>query len=172
MRLMLAMLLWCFAAMASAAPLLSYFEDGQHLRPLDAIDMAAALHLGEVMQYRARVADEQLQYQFTLVDPGTRLQHKLVLDGRQGQVLQRSASPLAKEAPVLALALLLRERRQTLSALARPLLAQHPGYLQQALLDQDLGISYLELKILDEHGSYNLAFDIEHQRQLPLLKWD
>jgi hypothetical protein len=46
------------------------------------------------------------------------------------------------------------------------------AHLLEAQLDKDLGIAYLELKVMDERGKHKLAFDIEKQRPLPLLKWD
>ncbi|MDF0534604.1 PepSY domain-containing protein [Shewanella yunxiaonensis] len=173
MRLILAtLLLWCSSAMASTSPLLSLFEDGQHLTPTAAISDVEAKHLGEIIEFIADINDDKLLYQFTVADPQSHTLYKLKLDGSDGKVLDKTAHTLTNDAPQLALALKLRQHQQSFSTLTQLALGNTSGYLQQAELDQDLGISYLELKVLDEHGSHKLAFDIEHQRQLPLLKWD
>ncbi|MCL1076182.1 hypothetical protein [Shewanella dokdonensis] len=173
MRLILATLwLWCAAAIAAPSQLLSIFEDGQHLLPAAAIASAEANHLGEIIEFIAEINDGKLQYRLTLVDPLRRTQSELTLDGSDGKLLDKQTHSLTKDAPTLALALMLQQRQQRFSTLIQLALVHSNGYLQQAELDQDLGISYLELKVLDEHGSHKLAYDIEHQRQLPLLKWD
>lgn len=173
MRLILAtLLLWCSAAFAAPSPMLSLFRDGQHLVPAAAIASAEAQNLGEIIEFIAEINDGKLVYRFTLVDPRSRNQSELTLDGVDGKVLNNHMRRLAKDAPPLALALMLQQRQQRFSMLTQLALVHNNGYLQQAELDQDLGISYLELKVLDDNGSHKLAYDIEHQRQLPLLKWD
>ena len=42
-------------------------------------------------------------------------------------------------------------------------------HLLNAELDHDLGISYLELKLIDNNGRYRLAFDVEKTASVTII---
>ncbi len=57
------------------------------------------------------------------------------------------------------------------SELVRLASQKHQGKLLEAQLEHDLGISYLEFKMVDENGKRKHAFDIQKLKPLPMLQW-
>lgn len=67
---------------------------------------------------------------------------------------------------------MLQEKGLTLSKVLTAVCQENSGQLIKAEVDNDLGISYIELEIADASGKYKLAYDMKNKQLLPLLKWD
>lgn len=172
MRLLFAALS-LFATSALAAP--TYWQqlnDGELQAPRLLIAKMEQQFTGVVTQFDIREQQHHIRYDIDVIDPLTKTCHQLQLSGRSGKLITQTAKDLPDNDAQLQLAQHLLQHRMAMSQVLRQALLNHSGKLLSAQLDRGLGISYVELKLLNAAGSQRLAYDIDHRRQMPLLKWN
>ncbi|MCH1919905.1 hypothetical protein L9G15_10715 [Shewanella sp. A3A] len=161
------------SAAAQATP--SYWQglnNGELLAPRRMIAQVEQQFPGVVTQFSISTQQQQVQYDIQLIEPITKTCHLLLLNAHDGALLQQQDQSLDSHNELLHLVQHLQQQQVQFSQLLNQALAHKQGKLVSAKLDRGLGISYIELKLLNADGSERLAYDIDHRRQLPLLKWD
>ncbi|KFZ37610.1 hypothetical protein HR45_09300 [Shewanella mangrovi] len=170
---------WFLAALslisvtALAAP--SYWQqldNGKLVAPRRLIAKVEQQFPGVITCFHVAEDASSWQYDISLVEPITSIRHQLVFSGSNGQLLHQQDQKLASNDDSLLLAKHLLNKQLSMSNVLNNALRKNNGKLQSAQLDRDLGISYLELRVIDAAGSHRLAYDIDHRRQMPLLKRD
>lgn len=153
----------------------SYWQglnNGELLAPRRLIAKVEQQFPGVVTQFSISTKQQQVQYDIQLIEPITKTSHLLLLNAHDGVLLKQQDQRLDSEDTLLRVVQHLQQQQLQFSQILNQALAHKQGKLIAAKLDRGLGISYVELKLLNANGSERLAYDIDHQRQLPLLKWD
>lgn len=178
MRLWLLGLMWVsgmwVAGIASAASP-SYFmlQQRAYLSPHSVMQLIEKEFPGVIAEFDMDMQEGVLIYQFELINPLANAITRFEYRASDGKLLkQKAAKVTANDKGGLEAARLISLKHQTFSGLIALATQNHQGFLTDAKLDHDLGIGYLELKLLNDTGQYKLAFDIDNLQPLPLLKWD
>ncbi len=151
----------------------SMLASSEYVSPLSVMRQIEKDFPGVLAEFDMEMQDGELIYQFELINPLANSITRFEYRARDGQRLkQKAAKVTADDLGEVEAARLIGTKHQTFSGIIAIATQDHRGFLTDAKLDHDLGISYLELKLLDGSSQYKLAFDIENLRQLPLLKWD
>ncbi len=175
-RWLVSLLLMSSVSIASSASantkLLGLLSDNQSYAPLMMVAQIEKDYAGIVTEIEADEHKGELIYEVNVVniDEGTLIEFEF--SGKDGKVLQQKVKRLKRDDDDVIAAQLLSNMQLSFSQLVKQALGSRQAYIQEAELDHDLGISYLELKLIDQNGKYKIAYDIKNQRPLPLLKWD
>ena len=173
MRLWLLGLMLISGFAAAAQSMHSMLMSGGYLPPLTVMKQIEDDFPGVIAEFEMEIQDGELVYQFELINPLanaiTRFEYR-ALDGKL--LKQKAGKVTADDVGEVEAARLISAKHQSFSGIIAMATRDHKAFLTDAKLDHDLGISYLELKLLNDTGNYKLAFDIDNLRQLPLLKWD
>lgn len=160
-------------AVSAAQSLYSMLGSGQYQPPLKVMQQIEKDFPGVIAEFEMEMQEGELVYQFELINPLANAITHFEYRARDGKLLKQKAGKVsADDLGEVEATRLITSKHQTFSGLITMAIKDHKGFLTDAKLDHDLGISYLELKLLDDTGKYKLAFDVDNLRQLPLLKWD
>lgn len=158
---------------AAAQSMYSMLASGNYRSPLSVMLLIEKDSLGVISEFEMEMQEGELVYQFELINPLANAITRFEFRASDGKILKQTAGKVtADELGEVEATRLILAKRETFSDLIATVIEEQKGFLIYAKLDHDLGISYLELKLLDDTGKYKLAFDVENLRQLPLLKWD
>ncbi|NMH66196.1 PepSY domain-containing protein [Shewanella salipaludis] len=168
--LSLSLLTW----MSVAAPsLYSLLSQGQYRPPMQVMLQLEQHYPGVITQFDIDVQNGELIYEFNMLDPDAKTTVGFAFKAADGSLLEQKVAKLeSDDLEELAAVTLMRQQKLQFSQLVTLATGDLDAYLIEAQLDHDLGISYLELKLLSAAGRHKLAFDIANLRPLPLLKWD
>lgn len=158
---------------SAAQSLYSLLAGGDYQQPQSVMQQVEKNFQGVITEFEMEMQEGELVYKFELINPLanaiTRLEYRAI----DGKLLKKKAAKVTSdELSEIEATRFITAQHQTFSSLIALATKDHNGFLTDAKLDHDLGISYLELKLLDGTGKYKLAFDVKNLRQLPLLKWD
>lgn len=157
----------------AAQSMYSMLSSGEYLPPLSVMQQIEKDFPGVIAEFEMEMQEGELVYQFELINPLANAITRFEYRARDGKLLKQKAGKVtADDVGEVEAARLISTKHQTFSGIIAMATKDHKAFLTDAKLDHDLGISYLELKLLDDTGKYKLAFDIENLRQLPLLKCD
>lgn len=171
-RFLAGLVLFSSAAVASPT-LLELLNDNDRIQPIELMQRIESQFPGVIVEFETDVENGALVYEIDLINPDDRTTTELDLLASNGEILKRKVERLeADDMAELAVVKLLVQKQLSFSQLVEMAVQNSKAHLLEAQLDKDLGIAYLELKVMDERGKHKLAFDIEKQRPLPLLKWD
>jgi uncharacterized membrane protein YkoI len=147
--------------------------NGVYLPPLSVMQQLENSFPGVVAEFNMDEQEGELIYQFELINPLANSITRFDYRARDGKLLKQKANKIsADDISEIEATRLITAKDQTFSGIIAKATKDHHAFLTEAKLDHDLGISYLELKLLTDTGKYKLAFDVENLQQLPLLKWD
>lgn len=131
------------------------------------------LHLGDISGLNVEQQDGELVYDFRIINSNNNEVLNYSYRASDGRLLSKDAYFFnRKEKSELLAVLALKGTRMTFSELVQKASKNNKGYLIKASIDHALGINYLELEFLTQEGQQQLAYNINSQRLLPLLKWD
>ncbi len=127
---------------------------------------------GRIVEFELEVDNGVLTYEVSLGRSDDNHFLELVLDD-QGRVLEQEQEPgdIDDESDLEALAAL-EEQNYRVSELVERAIGQQSGFLLEAQLEHNIGISYLEVELLTEQGKRKLAVDLATGEPLPILQWD
>ncbi|MBT1445152.1 hypothetical protein KJI95_11535 [Shewanella sp. JM162201] len=169
---------WLLGAMmvAGAASantsLFNLLSTGERVEPLAMMEKVESEHQGFISAFELDVQEGELMYEFDVIDPDENTLSELTIRAADGAlVVQRNSKLEADDHDELEAVKLLERNEMRFSELARLATDKHQGKLLQAQLEHDLGISYLEFKLIDETGKRKHAFDIQKLKPLPMLQW-
>ena len=159
--------------MASAAPKLSTDVDQtQFQNPIDTMRSIEKSIPGVITYFSIDTTHTPMMYEFKVLNPKTHMLTQLEYYASSGKLMAKKAHIYqANHHSELAAISFISKNKLEFSELVELAIQKNSVHLLNAELDHDLGISYLELKLLDNKGRYRLAFDVEKLRPLPLLKW-
>ncbi len=171
MRWLLCILL--YSNIATAAPnLLSVLTQAPFQNPIETMRTIEKNTPGVITHFAIDTDSSPITYLFTVLDPKAQKITQLVYCAVDGELMKRSATSYdADQHSELAAINFISKNKLLFSELVELAIHKNSVHLLNAELDHDLGISYLELKLIDNKGRYRLAFDVEKLRPLPLLKW-
>ncbi|ABO21968.1 PepSY domain-containing protein [Shewanella loihica] len=160
------------AAQANPA-VLELLSDSQSLTPQKMILQAEKSYPGVISEFQIDVENGQLIYEISMINTKDDTISEFEFWAKDGRLIRQKVEALeADDKDELKAVRLLKEMEQSFSQLLKLAMGDSNAHILEAQLDHDLGISYLELKLIDANGKHKIAFDIENQRPLPLLKWD
>jgi len=152
---------------------LELLSDSQNLTPQMLIAKAEKDYPGIISEFDIDVENGELIYEISIIDTKLDTVSEFEFWAKDGRLIRQKVEALeADDRDELKATKLVLEMGLTFSQLIKQAMGDSTAHILEAQLDHDLGISYLELKLIDENGKRKLAFDIEQQRPLPLLKWD
>ncbi len=164
---------FCVAGSASAnTKLLGLLSDNQSYTPLTIITQVEKEYSGTVAEIEAEEHRGELVYELKMVNISDRTLMEFEFNGSDGKLLKQKVKRLDMDDDEVIAVKLLESMQLSFSDLVKQALGSRQTYIREAELDHDLGISYLELKLIDQYGRHKIAYDIKNQRPLPLLKWD
>ncbi|MFV7784779.1 PepSY domain-containing protein [Shewanella marisflavi] len=159
-------------ALANPA-VLELLSDSQSLTPQKMIEQAEKTYPGVISEFQIDVENGQLIYELSMINTKEDAITEFEFWAKDGRLIRQKVEGLeADDKDELKAVKLLKEMDQSFSQLLKLAMGGSGAHILEAQLDHDLGISYLELKLIDANGKHRIAFDIENQRPLPLLKWD
>lgn len=169
---------WLLGAMmvvgaASAnTSLFNLLSTGERVEPLAMMEKVEAEHPGYISEFELDVEEGELLYEFDVINPEENTLTELTYRATDGAlVVQRNSKLEADDHDELEAVKLLERKQMAFSELVRLASQKHQGKLLEAQLEHDLGISYLEFKMVDENGKRKHAFDIQKLKPLPMLQW-
>ncbi|WP_133408400.1 hypothetical protein [Parashewanella tropica] len=171
MRWLLGLLLFSSAAM-SAPNVVTLLADENNQDPIKTMRQIERSEPGVISSFSVNLNKKKLQYIYTLVNLRNGTVTHFEYRGTDGHLLKRYISTLVpKEHSELEAVRFIEKNKLLFSKLVDLAIDKSQVHLLKAELDHDLGISYLELELIDDNGPYRLAFDVETLRPLPLLRW-
>ncbi|MBY6187510.1 hypothetical protein KUV89_12840 [Marinobacter hydrocarbonoclasticus] len=173
-------LIWFTLIMATALPAQATSRLYQQLAGSDAPTPLEILklveqryrHEGRIVEFELEVEKGALTYEISLARSNDDNFLELTLDAK-GKLLEKEREPgeMDDESDLEALAAL-EEQEWQVSQLVERAIGQQQGYLLEAQLEHNIGISYLEVELLTEQGKRKLAVDLSTGEPLPILQWD
>lgn len=153
--------------------LYSLMSTGDYPSPIEMMQKLEQEHSGLISEFEADLANGELIYEFKMIDPQAKTIIKYEYRAIDGSLKEREVGRLKKDdKDELAGIMVLHKSGLTFSEMLTMVCKESTGNVVKAEVDNDLGISYIELEILDADGKRKLAFDMENKQLLPLLKWD
>ncbi|ABV89421.1 PepSY domain-containing protein [Shewanella pealeana] len=153
--------------------LYSLLSTGNYPMPAEMMQQLEQQHEGVISEFEADIENGELIYEFKMIDPQAKTITEYEYRAIDGSLKEREVSRLKNDdKDELSGVLMLQQNGHSLSEMLTLVNQESSGYIVKAEVDNDLGISYIELEILDIDGKRQLAFDIENKQLLPLLKWD
>ncbi|ABM01736.1 PepSY domain-containing protein [Shewanella amazonensis] len=170
---------WLLGAMMVTAgasantSLFNLLNTGDRVNPVAMMERVETDHPGYIADFELDVQDGELRYEFDVINADENTLTELTFRAADGTlVLQRNSKLEADDHDELEAVKLLDRKQLRFSELVRMASDQHEGKLMGAQLEHDLGISYLEFKMVDENGKRKHAFDIQKLKPLPMLQWE
>jgi uncharacterized membrane protein YkoI len=146
---------------------------GDYPSPIEMMQKLEQQHSGIISEFEAELEGGELIYEFKMIDPQAKTIIEYEYRTIDGTFKERDTKRLQKDdKDELAGIMMLQQSGLTFSEMLTIVCKDSIGHLVKAEVDNDLGISYIELEILDVDGKVKLAFDMENKQLLPLLKWD
>ncbi|MGB0893897.1 MAG: hypothetical protein ACPGUD_05765 [Parashewanella sp.] len=140
--------------------------------PMDAIRLVEKTQPGVISSFNTEVQQGDIYYIFYVVNQRDNTCVQLEYAALTGKLIQQNVSILnSSQHPELAAIKFISKNKLLFSELVELAKKQDSVHLLRAELDHDLGISYLELELIDNNGQHRSAFNVETLRPLPLLKW-
>ncbi|MGS0674131.1 PepSY domain-containing protein [Shewanella sp. 0m-4] len=153
--------------------LYSLLSTGDYPSPTEMVQKLEQQHVGVISEFEANIEHGELVYEFKMIDQQANTITEYEYRAIDGSLKEREVGRIKKDDnDELAGVVMLQENGLSLSDMLTLVGKETSGYIVKAEVDNDLGISYIELEILDIDGKRQLAFDIENKQLLPLLKWD
>ncbi|MCL1049814.1 hypothetical protein L2755_09295 [Shewanella abyssi] len=171
-RWLVGLLLVSGSAFASQGlyPLMS---TGDYPSPIEMMQKLEQQHPGVISEFEANLDAGELIYEFKMIDPQAKTIIEYEYRAIDGALKQREIERLKNDdKDELAGIMMLQQSGLTFSEMLTIVCKDSAGHLVKAEVDNDLGISYIELELLDVDGKKKLAFNMENKQLLPLLKWD
>ncbi|GIU20688.1 hypothetical protein [Shewanella sp. MBTL60-007] len=153
--------------------LYSMISSGNYPLPTEMMQQLEQMNDGVISEFEADIENGELIYEFKMIDPQAKTITEYEYRAIDGSLKEREVGRLkGDDKDELAGVLVLQQNGLSLSEMLTLVNEENSGHIVKAEVDNDLGISYIELEILDVDGKHQLAFDIENKQLLPLLKWD
>ena len=153
--------------------LYSLMTTGEYPLPIAMMQQLEQQHEGVISEFEADIENGELIYEFKMIDPQAKTITEYEYRAIDGSLKEREVERLDKDdKDELSGVMMLEQNGLSLSEMLTLVAEESEGHIIKAEVDNDLGISYIELEILDIDGKRKLAFDIENKQLLPLLKWD
>ncbi|WP_394204283.1 PepSY domain-containing protein [Shewanella waksmanii] len=157
----------------AAKEVLELLSNNQGLTPQILLSQVERDYAGVICEFEIDVEDGELVYEISVINSQLETKTEFEFLAKDGSLIDQKISALeADDQDSLKAVLLMNDQVLTFSELVKQAMHERQAYMLEAQLDHDLGISYLELKLIDDTGKRTLAFDIKSQRPLPMLKWD
>lgn len=152
---------------------LELLSDRQNLTPQALMLKIEKQYFGVICEFEIDVENGELIYEVSLIDTERETITEFEFKAKGGHLIHQKVETLeAADKDGLQAVLLMEDINQSFYTLVHKAMNGRHGHILEAQIDHDLGISYLEIKLIDEEGKHRLAFDIQNQRPLPLLTWD
>ncbi|MCL1056443.1 hypothetical protein L2729_00370 [Shewanella gelidimarina] len=146
---------------------------GDYPSPIEMMQKLELQHPGVISEFEAELDNGELIYEFKMIDPQAKTITEYEYRAIDGSLKERDIGRLKNDdKDELAGIMMLQQSGLTFSEMLTLVCKDSTGHLVKAEVDNDLGISYIELEMLDAEGKRKLAFDMENKQLLPLLKWD
>ncbi|BAJ04211.1 PepSY domain-containing protein [Shewanella violacea] len=128
---------------------------------------------GIITEFEIEVENGELIYDVSMIDTSAKTITEFEFRAKDGSLVNQQVAKLeADDRDELIAVNLMEDKSLTFCFLVNKAMKGKQAFILEAQLDHDLGISYLELKLINRDGKSKLAFDIETLRHLPLLKWN
>lgn len=165
------------SGLAYASPTMyTFLSKGQNYSPLDVMQVLEKDYPKMIItEFELDVKNSQVRYEFDMIDLDDNTTTEFYMSAETGRILEQKVEKLeADDYEEVTAAKILRKKQMKFSELVTLALKDGTSfaYLTDAQLDHDLGISYLELEVVNEQHRTKLAFDIQNLRPLPMLKWN
>ncbi|WP_076414020.1 PepSY domain-containing protein [Shewanella sp. UCD-KL12] len=153
--------------------IMTLLSDESNLTPQAFLQQVETEYPGTVAEFEIDVENGELIYELSIIDTQLKTITEFEFRAKDGRLVKQQVESLeADDRDELIAVNLMEDKSLSFSSLVNKAMSARQAYILEAQLDHDLGISYLELKLIDENGKSKIAFDIESLRPLPLLKWD
>ncbi|MBE8167820.1 MAG: hypothetical protein HAW66_05605 [Shewanella sp.] len=171
MRWLLSLLLYSGIVFATPKTL-SQITSNTFQDPMVTMRLVEKTQSGIISNFAIDIQDNDVRYLFSLINPKTNTITQLEYRALDGRLIKQNVSLYTpgQHSKIAAIRFIFKNNL-SFSELVELAIKNNSVHLLRAELDHDLGISYLELKLIDNNGQYRLAFDVEKLRPLPLLKW-
>ncbi|ACA89033.1 MULTISPECIES: PepSY domain-containing protein [Shewanella] len=168
-----------FSSVGFSAPtwaeksVLELLSDRQNLSPQSLMLKIEKQYSGVICEFEIDVENGELIYEVSIIDTQRETITEFEFKAKDGHLINQKVETLeADDKDGLKAVNLMEDIGQSFYSLVHKAMDGRHGHILEAQIDHDLGISYLEIKLIDETGKHRLAFDIQNQRPLPLLTWD
>ncbi|MEI6858673.1 MAG: hypothetical protein V5788_02595 [Shewanella sp.] len=160
------------AALAETS-IIELLSDEGNLTPQEFLLQVEQDYPGIISEFEIDVENGELLYEMSMIDTSAKTITEFEFRAKEGQLVTLKVSKLeADDSDELTAVNLMQDKSLTFYALVVKAMKNKQAYILEAQLDHDLGISYLELKLINLDGKSKIAFDIKTLRPLPLLKWN
>lgn len=161
------------AAVLAETSILALLSDEGNITPQSLFLQVERDYPGTLSDFEIDVENGELIYELSIIDPKAETITEFEFKAKDGRLVRQQVEVLETDDRDELIAVnLMNDKSLAFSTLVEKAMENKQAYILEAQLDHDLGISYLELKLIDANGKSKLAFDIESLRPLPLLKWD
>ncbi len=161
------------AAAWAEGSIIALLSDEGNLTPQAFLQQVETKYPGMISEFEIDIENGELIYELSMIDTQVKTITEFEFKAKDGQLVKQQVESLeADDRDELIAVNLMEDKPLLFSELVNKAMSGRQAYILEAQLDHDLGISYLELKLIDENGKSKIAFDIESLRPLPLLKWD
>ncbi|GIU17052.1 hypothetical protein TUM4644_01850 [Shewanella colwelliana] len=152
---------------------LELLSNNQGLTPQMLMAQVERQYPGVISGFDIDVENGELIYEISIIDTQAETISEFEFWAKDGSLIHQKVEPIeADDHDGVRAVQVLINSDLSFSHLVKLAVGSSKAHVIEAQLDHDLGISYLELKLIDANGKHKIAFDIEKQRPLPLLKWD
>ena len=153
--------------------ILELLSDEGNLTPQAFLLQVEQDYPGIISEFEIDVENGELIYELSMIDTSAETITEFEFRAKDGRLVTQEVARLeADDRDELIAVNLMEDKSLTFYTLVVKAMKDKQAFILEAQLDHDLGISYLELKLIDMDGKSKLAFDIKTLRPLPLLKWN
>ena len=161
------------AAAWAEASIIELLSDEGNLTPQALLLQVEQDYPGIISEFEIDVVNGELIYELSMIDTSAETITEFEFRAKDGRLVTQEVARLeADDRDELIAVNLMEDKSLTFYTLVVKAMKDKQAFILEAQLDHDLGISYLELKLINVDGKSKLAFDIKTLRPLPLLKWN
>ena len=168
-------LLLCISFSAFSAPDFFTILSAQHyVDPLPLMQQVEQRNIGLITEFSTTFDDESAEaiYKISVIAPYKEVKTLLVFNAKTAKLINETSMPFSSDdVGKLNAVVFMKINSISFSSALKQLISQRVVYLKRVKVDSDLGINYLQVELSDPQGNHVLAFDFDHQKPLPILKW-
>lgn len=161
------------AALWADSSIIALLSDEENLTPQALFLQVERDYPGTICDFGIDIENGELIYELSIIDPSAETITEFEFKAKDGRLVKQQVEALeGNDFDELVAVNLMNGKSISFSTLVEKAMVNKQAFILEAQLDHDLGISYLELKLIDVNGKSKIAFDIQSLRPLPLLKWN
>ncbi|MCL1098890.1 hypothetical protein [Shewanella gelidii] len=158
------------SAMSNVLPKIS---EQQLPSPIKVMQQVELLHVGIISRFHLeRNSQGDLSYRIDVIESQEHQVTHFSYSINNGLLINEGVNDLSSyEVEKLNAVLFLKVNRLSFSNMVKSATTESRGHILEAKLEHDLGVNYLSVELVDAQGKHMVAFDLDEQRPMPVLKW-